>query len=520
MADIKLAGTLVPYDLGATGDPSHISKYGLGGLKQFDTLAQRNANGPLRTVTGSIVYVKATNKYYMWSSSDWHELPTLNPDYVAGWAGGLLSNHMQIANDYTLSAPRITASTGFSGSGANITSLKASNISSGTLAIARGGTNNNSYTDGQFLVYDGTKITSSNYAYNSFASSNHAHGNITSDGEIGSAKNRVVKTTTNGALTTLSTAGTVNQYLRGSDATWADIPIYAKTGNLLTLDSYTISHTTGNGYYHLPSGGSSNDVLVYSGVVGSGSWSSNININGITVNGNSIRGTGHSVFGNYSHAEGFSNLVSGNYSHAEGHGNVVSGNYSHAEGFGNLVEGNYSHAEGNSTVASSDYSHTSGQGTTASTNYQSSCGAYNTPRTDSYFVVGVGSSGGRDDGFWVNKLGSVHSKLGFYIGQKPIMVFTQSSATTYYTTVSSIPTSNCDAGIFDYVVKSGSNMRCGSVYSCFSGSTVQYNEFSTNDIGDTQNVKFFTQVVSENLELIAQINEGNTWDVKVLTRSL
>lgn len=81
MADIKLAGTLVPYDLGATGDPSHISKYGLGGLKQFVTIEQRDANGSLRASTGSIAYVKQTNKYYMWSSSAWIILPTFDPQF-------------------------------------------------------------------------------------------------------------------------------------------------------------------------------------------------------------------------------------------------------------------------------------------------------------------------------------------------------------------------------------------------------------------------------------------------------
>lgn len=45
----------------------------------------------------------------------------------------------------------------------------------GTLTIDKGGTNNTSYTTNKFLVYDGSKITSSSYDSSSFASASHTH---------------------------------------------------------------------------------------------------------------------------------------------------------------------------------------------------------------------------------------------------------------------------------------------------------------------------------------------------------
>jgi len=52
----------------------------------------------------------------------------------------------------------LTASS-FSGSGSGLTSLNASNISSGTLAVVRGGTGQSSYSTGDILYYNGSTLT-------------------------------------------------------------------------------------------------------------------------------------------------------------------------------------------------------------------------------------------------------------------------------------------------------------------------------------------------------------------------
>lgn len=109
--------------------------------------------------------------------------------------------------------------------------------------------------------------------------------------------------------------------------------------------------------------------------------------------GNSTTASGVS-----SHAEGFNTTASANYSHAEGYVTEVSGTYSHAEGNSSLASGNYSHAEGNHTTAQGYYSHAAGYYTT-SNYYQTAVGRYNVEKggtstytSDSgYFIVGSGT---------------------------------------------------------------------------------------------------------------------------------
>jgi len=54
----------------------------------------------------------------------------------------------------------------------------ATTITSGTLAIARGGTSNTSYTSAKFVAYDGTKLASTAYDSTSFATASHNHDTV------------------------------------------------------------------------------------------------------------------------------------------------------------------------------------------------------------------------------------------------------------------------------------------------------------------------------------------------------
>lgn len=54
----------------------------------------------------------------------------------------------------------------------------ASDITSGTFGITRGGTNNTTFTNNEFIIYDGTKLSSSGYSSSSFASASHNHSGI------------------------------------------------------------------------------------------------------------------------------------------------------------------------------------------------------------------------------------------------------------------------------------------------------------------------------------------------------
>lgn len=106
--------------------------------------------------------------------------------------------------------------------------------------------------------------------------------------------------------------------------------------------------------------------------------------------------------GSGSHSEGSSN-ARGDYSHAEGQGTYSNGTFSHSEGLETNAKGACSHAEGNATIASGSASHAEGYQTVAHADYQHATGRFNKlNNTSDYFVIGVGDSFTRADGFGVN----------------------------------------------------------------------------------------------------------------------
>jgi len=113
-----------------------------------------------------------------------------------------------------------------------------------------------------------------------------------------------------------------------------------------------------------------------------------------------------------SHAEGLSTIASNSGSHAEGENTIAFGFASHAEGRGTLSVGSGSHAEGYQTVALGNYSHAEGNNTVASGSNQTVVGEYNELNNiSSLFVVGVGTSGTRKDGFSVEADNSIRPHI-------------------------------------------------------------------------------------------------------------
>ena len=76
--------------------------------------------------------------------------------------------------------------------------------------------------------------------------------------------------------------------------------------------------------------------------------------------------------------------------------------------------------------------------------------------------------------------------------------------------------SSFDGAFFDYVVKSGSNMRAGTIMSAWDGTNATFNEASTIDLGNTSGIGFN---VSGTGRLNATVSSG-TWLVEVLYRAL
>ena len=93
------------------------------------------------------------------------------------------------------------------------------------------------------------------------------------------------------------------------------------------------------------------------------------------------------------------------------------------------------------------------------------------------------------------------------------------SASTGTTNVYSIPTSAYTGAFFDYTVNDGTNLRAGNIMSIWSGTTVQYSETSTTDIGNTSGITFNLTISSGNA-ILRTSGTTSGWTVKTIIRSI
>ena len=90
---------------------------------------------------------------------------------------------------------------------------------------------------------------------------------------------------------------------------------------------------------------------------------------------------------------------------------------------------------------------------------------------------------------------------------------------TGLTVVDTFSNSICDATVWDYVIKSSTGIRAGTITGVWSGNTAEYYEISTNDIGNTQSVSLSVTVVAGVVRLNINVSTGN-WSMKVNRTSL
>jgi hypothetical protein len=95
----------------------------------------------------------------------------------------------------------------------------------------------------------------------------------------------------------------------------------------------------------------------------------------------------------------------------------------------------------------------------------------------------------------------------------------RTSLTAGTNTVYSIPTSAYTGAFFDYTVISSTGARAGNIMSIWSGTTVQYTDVSTNDIGNTAGVTFLMSVSSGNAILSSSATTTG-WTLKTIVRSI
>ncbi len=86
-------------------------------------------------------------------------------------------------------------------------------------------------------------------------------------------------------------------------------------------------------------------------------------------------------------------------------------------------------------------------------------------------------------------------------------------------TIATVVKANYDAAFFDFVIKNGTNLRAGTVFAIHDGTIVEFTETSTNDLGNTSDVKLSVDISGTDLRLRATTTSDN-WIIKSLVRTI
>ena len=83
----------------------------------------------------------------------------------------------------------------------------------------------------------------------------------------------------------------------------------------------------------------------------------------------------------------------------------------------------------------------------------------------------------------------------------------------------SVATGSYRAGFFDYVVVSGPNSRAGTIMTVWNGSSIQYTDNSTLDIGSSSDVTMSADLSSTSVRVNAT-TALYTWNIKGVYRMI
>jgi hypothetical protein len=116
---------------------------------------------------------------------------------------------------------------------------------------------------------------------------------------------------------------------------------------------------------------------------------------------------------------------------------------------------------------------------------------------------------------------SLHVQGNFQISTGSLYTYGQNTDidSGSFRTVITIPTSSYRAAFFDYVLTSGSNARAGTISSVWQGTSVEYADTPTNDIGNTTGVNLLVSMSGANIGLFASSSNDN-WSMKALARMI
>ena len=202
-------------------------------------------SGQVLTSAGSGTPTWSTPVSYATVTDDTTTNATRYPLFSSATSGNLTTEYTSSTKYQFNPSTGILTATGFSGSGASLTTLNASNVSSGTLGIAYGGTGlGTTPTNGQLLIGNGTNYTLATLTQGS---------NITI-------------TNTSGAITIASTAGGGSSTITDDTTTNATrYPLFADA----TSGTATTIYTSSTKYKYNPSSGEldSPEIVATNGIL-------------------------------------------------------------------------------------------------------------------------------------------------------------------------------------------------------------------------------------------------------------
>ncbi len=100
-----------------------------------------------------------------------------------------------------------------------------------------------------------------------------------------------------------------------------------------------------------------------------------------------------------------------------------------------------------------------------------------------------------------------------------LMTTKKMTINTGTTTFYSIPSSSYDGAFFEYTIKNGLNLRSGQIMSVWSGSSVNYTETKTTDLGSTTGFNFILSINSGNM-IISTSAITSGWTVKSIIKTI
>ena len=71
----------------------------------------------------------------------------------------------------------------------------------------------------------------------------------------------------------------------------------------------------------------------------------------------------------------------------------------------------------------------------------------------------------------------------------------------------------------DYVAKNSLNVRAGTVIIAHDGTSVEFTDVSTQDLGDTSSVVFTADLSGGDIRLLATVDTDN-WEIKTFVKGL